>query len=345
MKIKMMPMLLTLLVFAAIALCGSPFAQAWECPPGENDDPINVLDNYCSQEEKDRLLCFEAVAGEFPSGYAYVVQVYVNEDIANPIAPVPNSNGEKVIPWPIIYPDQTKEYRYRASVQCEMTDCKGVDTWNYFIQKQSASVADDLLMTDPPGAQLLIPGDSVNKCDIIQAFEGEVLLKLNPSLNCGIGNEVIFSLTYTNDVLIGRCNQSAVLTKSGCGDGGYILGPSPGALPFHAEQKHTFWDGGFIDVVFDSSACNAGDDLVKEVYIDDYVNAVTPTANAWICTPAPDGSTLENPYIAEHPQYPGDSTRYLFCIKPEQAGLQYQGCVIDANPRTYLFGGDVYTRP
>ncbi|MBC2734524.1 MAG: hypothetical protein HF981_09225 [Desulfobacteraceae bacterium] len=329
MKIKMMPMLLTFLVFAVIALpCGSPlYAQ----DPGPD---IDVTDDKCTDDEIARRLCFEAVGG------AYVVQVFVDEWTEDPTLPF---NGD--LPWPIIDPDaKTKEYRYRASVHENLITCKGVDTWNYFVQKQSAFIADDLIMTVPPGAQLLIPGDSINKC-YIKALEDEVLLKLNPSLNCGFGNEVIFSLTYPIDVQgWTRGNQSVVLTKSGCGDPDeptYILGPSlERELPFHAEQKHTFPDGGSIDVVFDSSSYSGGEDLVKEVYIDDM--PVQPVGRAWICTPAPEGSEFGDLYIAKHPV---DPDRLILCIEPEQAGLQYQGCVIDANPRTYLFGGDVYTRP
>lgn len=309
MRIKMIPVLVFMLAFGGLALMG--YSQAYA--------EIDLLDDVCSEEELDQALCTNA--------FEYVIQVYSGEN------DIVDAAGNSI--WPERDPsNNTVTFRYRASVHEDVTDCKRVDTWNYFVQRQRESVTDDLLMTDPPGAQLLLPDNSIPKCKDFVAAEGERLLKLNPSLNCGDGNEVIFGFTYTGDVLVGRCNESVVTTKSGC-SGGFILGPSTGTIPFHARQYHVMQEG-TVDAWFEPGPCGSDQEVIVN-YVEIDGEPATPANKAWVCTPATADSDPD--YVVSVPGF-GD----MLCIKPTKAGLQNQGCVINANPRTYLFGGDAYTR-
>ena len=322
MKIKMMPIFVFILIFIGTALMGNSLVYAEDCTA----TGIDLLDDCCNSDEQAQQLCFETQDG-------YIIQVYPGEGEDD----VVDDAGDSI--WPIRdTANNTLTFQYKAF--WPGGDCKGVDTWNYFVQRQSISIAYELISSEPSGAQLILPGSEIPKCKttfFAEEGSGEGLLKLNPSLNCGDGNEVIFSFTYSSCTFTGR-NESTVVTKSGCEPGNFILGPSPELLPFHAEQRHKFPDGGFVDVVFEPAPCSApGEVLVKKVTIDDKTYE-EPEGRAWICTPAPDGSTVYDEYIVDHPDL-----GLLLCIEPEKAGLQKQGCVVDANPRSYLYGGDVYT--
>jgi hypothetical protein len=328
MRIKIIPVLfMTLAIISMGMLANNPVLAD---PPA--DTVIFLGDDYCTGAERDLLLCFNVDTNKDFS-VDYVVQIEPDIipdriDLSDPEA------GDFDVEWPIPNNDGTVTFRYRAFVPPE-ADCNKVDTWNYFLQKISTSIADDLLSTEPPGAQLLLPGDSVNKCSDFIAGENDNLLKTNPSLNCSPGNEVIFSYTYTGNVSLGFGNESRVLTKSGC-DSNVILAAGGDALPFHAAQSHSFPLGGSVDVVFNPPTFDRENEL-KSVTIDG-VEIPQSEERAWICTRAPEGSAVGDDYIVNHPDL-----GLLLCIEPEQAGLEKQGCVVDANPRSYLFGGDVYT--
>ena len=338
MRITIMPILFMAFAIIFMTMPADNPVLAQEPP-----DVINLDDQYCAPSEKALKLCFNVDLGEDIEGDVdYVVQIEPGPKYSPP-------EGEEVISdpgtidfdWPIVDKGAgTVTFTYRAFVPTG-TDCTKVDTWNYFVQKQSASIADKLLMTDPPGAQLLLPGATVTKCRDFVAEEGYNLLKINPSLNCSPGNFVIFSFTYTDDVLLGFGNKSVVTTKSGCSPFPFteILGPSTETIPFHAEQKHTFPMGGSVDVVFNPNS-SGGEDLVERVTING--DPKEPEGRAWICTPVIDGKDYNWDYV-QTIHIEGLGAIQMFCVEPQEAGLQNQGCVVDANPRTYLFGGDVYT--
>jgi hypothetical protein len=297
MRIKNKSIILFILVFIGVALLGSN--QVWA--------QIDVTDCSCSIDEINQQMCIEA--------FGYVIQVYVDPDTEDPV-------GDGA--WPIDNGDGTLTFQYRACVP-PGTDCKGVPTWNYFVQRQSACVAPYLVASDPPGAQLLIPGQTVPKCPSFKAGPTQHLLKINPSLNCGDGNEVVFSFTYTADVQTSFCNYSVVTTKSGC-EGGFLQGPGCGDIP--AQTYSSFESqGGTVDVMLDR--CGQGP-LEDGVTID---GATATKGKAWICT---GGNPLD---IGG--KNPADDAK---CHINKKAGLQSQGCVIDCNPRTYLYGGDSYSR-
>jgi hypothetical protein len=313
MRIKIIPVLFMTLAIICVVMLANQTVLAQD---------INLTDPICTADEKELGLCFDISAN---GTVVYVVQI--EPEYPGDFSPE-NPN------WPIINADGTATFQYRAFVPLG-ANCSQVDTWNYFVQKISASTAGDLLETEPPGAQLLIPGSTVNKCKDFIAIEGENLLKSNPSLNCSPGNEVIFSYTYTGNVALGFGNESRVVTKSGC-DLNFILGPSRDALPFHAAQSHSFPLGGSVDVEFNPPTLGSENQLKSVTINGDLIEQ--SEERAWICTRAPEGSTKFDDYIVDHPVL-----GLLLCIEPEQAGLQKQGCVVDANPRSYLYGGDVYT--
>jgi len=209
MKNKNKSIFLLILICIGVFLLGS--VQVWAA--------IDVTDNACSPDELVNNLCIEA--------FGYVVQVYVDDVTTNPIGS-----------WPIEDAGTGNlEFRYRASVN-DASVCKSA-TWNYFVQDMAArvgsSAVDYVLDTDPPGAQLLLPGDTIPKCTGETASIGHNLVKLNPSLNCADGNEVIFSFIAAPGTPTSLCNRSLVTTKRGC-EGGYLQGPGYGVSGFIEDQ-------------------------------------------------------------------------------------------------------------
>lgn len=226
MQTKNISLLLFILIFTGVALLGS--IQVWA------QIQINVTDDNCSAKEIDKNLCIEA--------FGYVVQVYVDSDTGNPTST-----------WPIVGDGGVLEFRYRGSVN-NASECKG-HTWNYFIQDMTACTGDTvdyIVDTDPPGAQLLLPGNTVPKCPDVTAAPGHNLLKLNPSLNCAAGNEVVFSFFAAQGTPTSLCNYSVVVTKKGCA-GDYLLGPGCGIAGYTGQR--TFFCGE-DEIIVDFDQCS-----------------------------------------------------------------------------------------
>lgn len=172
----------------------------------------------CTTDELEKNLCIDA--------YGYAVRVF------------PEGGN-----WPIVDPvTGIIEFRYMAVVD-NVSECKSA-TWNYFVQDLTActgSQVDYIIYTDPPGAQLLLPGDTIPKCTEVSAAVGHNLIKLNPSLNCGEGNQVVFSFYAAPGTPTSLCNNSVVVTKKGC-EGGYLLGPGCGVSGFIEDQTFNCGD-------------------------------------------------------------------------------------------------------
>jgi hypothetical protein len=201
MKAKYISILLFILVFAGVTLLGNTQARA----------AINLFDCECSTEEIAKHLCFDLdLNGD--DDIDYVVQVYV-EGEKDPDIP-----GE----WPIPYSGNLT-WQYRACVPDD-ANCRRVPTWNYFVERMSDCVQNEILYSVPPGANLVLPGDVVPKCTDFFADLGQIIVKWNPSFNCEPGTHVVFSLTTTSGVPVAFCNEARVTTKKGC-DGDFILGP------------------------------------------------------------------------------------------------------------------------
>jgi hypothetical protein len=318
MQTRIISVLLFMLVCTAIVLSG--YTQVWAYCDGVGPNEIDLTDCCCTLAEKAEQLCIEIYNGD--SQVDYVVQVFPDD-----FTPVPSPTYT----WPISN-NGNLTFQYRACVP-EGTDCKGVPTWNYFVQRQQSCVAPHLVSTIPPGAQLLIPGQSVPKCPTFTASTGEHLLKLNPSLNCGydnngVPNEVVFSFTFTDDVQTCYCNYSVVTTKRGC-EGGFLQGPC-------CEQGHSITSAttestaGTTTVELDR--CGSGpvvDDQGARVFID----GVRATAcKLWMCF----GGTL--PFDPETWEDDGWT-----CFRTQHLGLDGVGCDIDGS-RYYGYGADGYTR-
>jgi len=202
MKIKNISILFLILVFTGFALLGSTQVWGATCP----DPQINVTDCCCSDAEKAANLCIEA--------FGYVIQVYVDPDTTDPTGawPIPGSD-----------PDDPIEFRYKGCAKYPA--CKG-STVNYLVQDLTAcdTVVDFIVGSDPPGANLLLPGASIPKCPTITAAPGHALLKLNPSLNCQEEAEVVYSYFAAAGTPTSLCNYTVIVTKKGC-DGDYLWGP------------------------------------------------------------------------------------------------------------------------
>ena len=223
--------------------------------------------------------------------------------------------------WPIDHDSGIREFRYRAFVPGG-TYCKGVPTWNYFVQKVTGcgGPVDYDFNSIPPGASLVLPGDTVPKCDDIVAVDYEVLVKWNPALNCGDGNEVVFSILTDQTVPTSCGNLSLVTTKIGC-DGGYLLGPGCGVpennIPA-VQEAYISTDQGPIKVTY--AACGGAATTIT----DAATGAALDPVPAYICSMNDNGN--------------------LDCYRIQNAGPQSSGCVIYANPTYYLYGADAYRR-
>jgi hypothetical protein len=201
MKAKYISILLFILVFAGVTLLGYTQARA----------TIDLSDCACSAEEIAKHLCFDLdLNGD--ENIDYVVQVYVEGETD------PDIPGE----WPIPYSGNLT-WQYRACVPFD-ANCRRVPTWNYFVERMSDCVENEILYSVPPGANLVLPGDVVPKCTDFFADLGQIIVKWNPSFNCEPDTWVVFSLTTTSGVPLAFCNEARVTTKKGC-DGGFILGP------------------------------------------------------------------------------------------------------------------------
>jgi len=199
MKLKNISILLFILICAGVTLLGYTQVRA---------QGIDLNDCECSQVERDAHLCFDLDLNGDDS-IDYVVQV-----TANPATP-----GA----WPGIDDSGNLIWEYRACVP-EDAVCKGVPTWNYFVERMGDCVADQILYSVPPGANLVLPGDAVPKCPSFAAAAGQVILKWNPSFNCEPDTDVVFSVTTTSSVPLAFCNEAMVVTRKDC-DGDFIVGP------------------------------------------------------------------------------------------------------------------------
>jgi hypothetical protein len=228
MKIKYVLIIYCILALAGVAL---PLfqGQAWA--------QIDLRDKICTPEEKMENLCFEMPEW----GYA-VSAFYPNQDgVADPIHHSPPL-------WPI----DGKTYQYIGYVT-DATKCKSL-TWNYWVIRLSAiesgAPVDYIESTVPPGAQLLIPGQSVPKCTNFTAKSGEALLKLNPGLNCFSGNQTIFSITVKEGTPTTMWNNSVITTKLGCIGGDKLIGPGY-AVPGYIDHREFHCGDDLIVVYYD----------------------------------------------------------------------------------------------
>lgn len=222
MKPKNIPVLLFILIFTGVILLGSTQVRA-TC-------------GDCSQTDIDNNECIRA--------FGYAIRIYPETNV-----------------WPIPQADGTLQFRYQACPY-DLAACKR-KTWNFFVQDMTSctgGVVDYIVDTDPPGAQLLLPGNTVPKCTWFTASPGHNLMKLNPSLTCKSGAEVVFSFYAEPGTPTSFCNYSVVTTKSGC-EGGHLLGPGCGVAGF-VEERTFFCGEDAIIVQFDECSGEPTDVLM-----------------------------------------------------------------------------------
>jgi hypothetical protein len=301
MRIKHISILLFILAFAGVALVGA--TQAWaQCPPG-----INLNDCCCSADEEAANLCFNA--------FGYVVQVHA--DWTNASNPNIMDPGETSWEWPIQnLGDGTLNWQYKGCV-ADVSECSS-QTWNYFVMEMHECAAANMTDTIPPGAQLLLPGDYVRKCTTFTAAPDHVLVKLNPSLNCGEGNEVIFSFFTTTDVPRGL-NRSVVTYKRGCAPIEpfvEIMGPTFTAAPYVESVEMCAGE-----IVVTRDVCTGAPECVE---INE--KQAIPCQSIIVC-------------FGDDPGSPGAS---YDCIdlrgEGEEAGPASTGCALDCDPFVYGYG-------
>ena len=301
MKIKKISILLFILAFAGVAVVGANLA--WAVNPLCASAGIDLSDTCCSDAEKAADLCIEA--------YGYIVQVDVPL-WSDPTDPNIMEPGEASWEWPILDSGTGNLIWQYKGLITDINDCKAV-TWNYFVMEMHQCATANMVDTIPPGAQLLLPGDTVPKCTSFSAAADHYLVKLNPSLNCGAGNFVIFSFTTTSIVQLGH-NRAVVTTKKGCAPlDAELLGPDFETAPYLETIEMC---GG--EIVVKTNVCTGAPDCVE-------INGKQAAPfNPILCFGDPPSNCID--------------LRAEF----EQAGPASTGCVLDCDPPIYGYGTDYW---
>lgn len=280
MKLKHISILLFIMVISGIALLGHSQVWAANCTVCTPDE---LSDGTCTMIE----------------GYAVRFQ----------------STSQEACPD---YPGEScTKFEY---VACSPhTDCADVPTWNYYVTQITAAVALKLGGTEPPGAKQYLPGDKFsNKCPDTTADDGFRFLKMNPSLNCGYGNSVTFSI-FIRDCAAVALDRVILASKFGCSESSLN---GPGCVNYEVTPVESLCSDRLV--VTRDECCGT----VTDVSID---GCTAQTKQAYKCKGNPADHYYDTDWIEQN------------CAPILSAGSGAgEGCWVCSDPPIFLNGVNTY---